>query len=65
MVGNKSDECYIFFDKVKPMITEVTNITADADLDGKCLDVKYKSKSTISKVFIIYDTGKVKEASLR
>lgn len=25
------------------------------------LDVKYKSKSTISKVFIIYDTGKVKE----
>lgn len=24
-----------FFDKVKPMITEVTYITADADLDGK------------------------------
>ena len=64
--GNVSDKCYLYFDITKPIpkITGVSNIYGDAsNSEGFEFDVTYESEVSISKVFVIYETGKVREGT--
>ena len=64
--GNVSDKCYLYFDITKPIpkITGVSNIYGDAsNSKGFEFDVTYESEVSISKVFVIYETGKVREGT--
>lgn len=66
IMGNTSDKCYIYFDinKSKPKITGVSNIYGDAsNSEGFVFDVTYESEVSISKVFVIYESGKVREGT--